>query len=220
MTIGAADEGDHGDVDEGHALVVADADADVVVALVIVKRPTTSTVGFVAVRSSGSDDPIIVVDEEIAAPPSRWEIRSSGLWADHICETALDHWSYGLEAFGLEVDDPETWSTHGLGHRRPLGWELEFEADAAAAWHRPGEAYIQEGRGHGIVLTDRTEPIDGGAVRAHWWGAPAPPPIAVQPGRVRGRLAARDDLVIPLAGGRLGLSVDGVAELSWTADGG
>lgn len=136
--------------------------------------------------------PVVIADTEVPVPENGWEIRTSGLWADHICETPLDHWSYGLEAFALAVDSPGELLGKAVGDRVPLGWELEFEADAPAEFvlssgaapssqsvssagsdgsASEGVGYSQTGKAHGILLSDEGErEIDAVAVRSHWWG--------------------------------------------------
>ena len=47
----------------------------------------------------------MLAEHDIDLPATSWELRTSGLWADHICEAPLDHWSYGLESFALVIDD-------------------------------------------------------------------------------------------------------------------
>jgi hypothetical protein len=39
------------------------------------------------------------------------------------CETPGEHWSFGLEAFGLRVDDP----AETIGERLAVGYDLEWE---------------------------------------------------------------------------------------------
>ena len=41
-------------------------------------------------------------------PRQGLEVRADGLWGELMCETPLEHWSYGLEAFGVALDDPAT----------------------------------------------------------------------------------------------------------------
>ena len=112
---------------------------------------------------------LVIAADDIDVPASGWELRASGLWADHICESPLEHWSYGLEAFALSIDDPAELLGSGLGHRRPLGWELEFEAREPAV-ELGSQSYHQAGRAHGLVLfAGRTVEIDGTALRSHGW---------------------------------------------------
>lgn len=81
----------------------------------------------------GANRPFVLVQESDIAPPRRpesWEIRAEGLWADHNCETPGEHWSFGLEAFGLSFDNaddavaPDQW-----GDRMALGYDLEWEPE-------------------------------------------------------------------------------------------
>lgn len=77
---------------------------------------------------------VVVRDRSLPRPPpgSR-TIRGEGLWIEAVCETPGEHWSFGLEAFGLRVScTPEligTLSDHELrGERIPVGADLEWEA--------------------------------------------------------------------------------------------
>lgn len=73
---------------------------------------------------------LLVNDDAVTAPrrPDSWEIRAEGLWADANCETAGEHWSFGLEAFGVAFDDAEAAVTSDRGDRVALGYDLEWEA--------------------------------------------------------------------------------------------
>jgi hypothetical protein len=79
----------------------------------------------------GVDRPYVLVKDLAVEPPRRpdsWEIRSEGLWADHNCEEeAGEHWSFGLEAFGVAFDDPEEALRSEWGDRTALGFDLEWE---------------------------------------------------------------------------------------------
>src|SRR5947209_8876138 len=56
----------------------------------------------------GAGPPLVAVrDHEVPLPTGGGlEVRASGLWTELVCETPLDHWSVGLEAFGVALDDP------------------------------------------------------------------------------------------------------------------
>jgi hypothetical protein len=119
--------------------------------------------------------PIAISDCEVPAPESGWELRTSGLWADHVCESPFEHWSYGLEAFALALDDPAELLGQGYGVRTPLGWELEFEASGDPV-PDGDESYTQPGVGHGLLLfAGREVEIEGRASRSHRWGGGAFP---------------------------------------------
>ena len=46
---------------------------------------------------------MVVADEDVPVPRPQagLDIRTDGLWASLYCETPFEHWSMGLEAFGL-----------------------------------------------------------------------------------------------------------------------
>ncbi|MGI9616877.1 MAG: hypothetical protein ACR2QO_28435 [Acidimicrobiales bacterium] len=126
----------------------------------------------------GLSQPILLATDEIPMPVNGWEFRTSGLWADHNCETAFEHWSYGLEAFALGIEDRAELLGRGYGDRTPLGWELDFEARFDLTSVDPVatslEGYAQTGRLHGIIqFVDGEVEIDGPATRWHWWGVGA-----------------------------------------------
>lgn len=66
---------------------------------------------------------LVVRDDEAPAPVDG-TIRTHGLWLSLVCETPGEHWSVGLEAFALAVDDPDD----ERGELVPLGLDVEWEA--------------------------------------------------------------------------------------------
>lgn len=133
-------------------------------------RPDAGVAAFCAAVAQPGARPVVISECEIPVPAVGWELRASGLWADHVCETPLDHWSYGLEAFALAIDDPAELLGRGFGDRTPLGWELEFEA-AERAVALDAESYVQAGAVHGLVLFAHGEvEVEGRASRSHRWG--------------------------------------------------
>jgi len=116
-----------------------------------------------------------VRDHEVPVPRGGLEVRADGLWAELVCETPLEHWSIGLEAFGLAFEDrAEAWRRE-WGDRVAVGLDLEWEALAppvAAPGPGPaGEGYVQAGRVVGAVLLgeDRID-VDRPGLRARSWG--------------------------------------------------
>jgi len=84
---------------------------------------------YQAVLARG-DELVAVVDDDV--PPPRngsLEIRTEGLWAELIVESAYDHVSLGCEAFGLRVDPPLDLSVPLLGDRIAFGLDLGFETE-------------------------------------------------------------------------------------------
>jgi len=71
---------------------------------------------------------IVVRDHDVLPPRGRLlEIRADSLWAELVCETAGEHWSFGLEAFGLRFADEEEAATSDVGERLAVGLDLEWE---------------------------------------------------------------------------------------------
>jgi hypothetical protein len=120
---------------------------------------------------------VVVADETVPLPrrAAGLEIRADGLWASLHCETAFEHWTLGLEAFGLRVDEADreragTWAEL-RGERIPVGCDLEWELRGPPEPLVEGAGYAQPGwvSGEVLVVRDRV-PVDGPAVREHWWG--------------------------------------------------
>jgi len=77
---------------------------------------------------------VVVVRDDDVAPPRLDQgggdvvvVRAEGLWAELLCETPREHWSIGLEAFGVRFDDEAEAAASDRGERVPLGFDLEWE---------------------------------------------------------------------------------------------
>jgi hypothetical protein len=116
------------------------------------------------------DGVVVVRDHEVLLPRQGLEIRADGLWAELTCETPREHWTFGLEAFGIRLDRPEDALRPGgeIGDRMAVGLDIEWEV---------GTAGPPEGVVHGDVLVGRERwTIDAGG-RFSEDGSP-PPPVA------------------------------------------
>ncbi|MFI5053029.1 MAG: hypothetical protein ACHQDE_01595 [Acidimicrobiia bacterium] len=94
------------------------------------------------------DDGVVVVrDDDVPLPRGALlEVRAEGLWAELVCEVPGVHWGFGLEAFGLRLDDLEEARAAQVGDRVAVGLDLEWD----------------EGRVVGQVLVGaRRIPVDG-----------------------------------------------------------
>ncbi len=159
--------------------------------------------GFLADLVVGGHGRIVVADESVPVPRAAagLEIRADGLWASMTCETPFEHWSLGLEAFGLRIDtgaatgagvaagvggaagaggagdragadDGGSW-TELRGERLPVGFDLEWELRAPPAALADGAGYTQRGVCFRDVLVARERiALDAPASREHWWGGP------------------------------------------------
>jgi hypothetical protein len=123
----------------------------------------------------GPDRPLVAVyDHEVPIPavPGSLELRADGLWADHNCEEALVHWSLGLEAFAVSLDDPADVYRGAYGDRVPFGFDLEWETDGRPFNLPIGlDRYEIPCRVHGEILVgDERLELDGRGQRDHSWG--------------------------------------------------
>ncbi len=115
---------------------------------------------------------VAVIDPEVPLPSEGLEIRTAGLWATHICESPHDHWTVGLEAFGVGLDDPTEIYGRQFGDQVPLGFDLEWEATGPVENESGSVAgYQQPCLVTGEILVGR-EAIDfvGDGRREHRWG--------------------------------------------------
>jgi hypothetical protein len=72
--------------------------------------------------------PVVVRDHEVTLPRGRaLEIRADSLWSELVCETPGEHWSIGLEAFGVRLDSAADGLTGEIGERIALGFDFEWE---------------------------------------------------------------------------------------------
>jgi hypothetical protein len=166
---------------------------------------------------------VSVRDHDVDLPVGRsLEVRASGLWAQIITETPLEHWSVGLEAFGVALDDPDEAWRGERGDRVAVGFDVEWEATAApgAPTTREPDGYAQPCAVHGDVLVgDERLVIDARGWRAHrwgeydWWSAAAPmtirghlddgTPVTSDDQELRVTTATRAPLLITASDGRV-----------------
>lgn len=121
--------------------------------------------------------PIVVRDHEVGLPRQGLEVRADGLWGELWCESVFEHWTYGLEAFGVELDDPADSLAGEIGERMPVGLDIEWEAGPRSGTpyeYRADDGvrgYEQFGSVHGEVLVERSRfELDAVGLRSHTWG--------------------------------------------------
>ncbi len=161
---------------EGHRLHATDGSVTVFAQVEI----RSSFAGLLVVVGGLQVEPLVISDFELPVPPDRWEFRSDGVWVEFVCEIPMVHWSYGLEAFALGLDDRRELLDRGYGRRTPLGWELEFTATEEAD-ETPAGPYHQAGTVEGLLLDEDGEHEVASMVasRWHWWGS-RPEPTGAQ----------------------------------------
>jgi len=138
-------------------------------------RPEEHTAWYWAYLVGPGTGLVVVRDHEVPLPRAGLEIRTDGLWAELICETPGEHWSFGLEAFGLRLDDPADALAPGgeIGERVAVGLDIEWEIESGPS-PRIG---VGDVRGEILVGRDRIV-FDGAGTFEHsdaatdWWTAP------------------------------------------------
>ena len=119
------------------------------------------------------DRPLVtVIDHEVPLPEApSLEIRTDGLWADHTVETPLEHFSLGLEAFGVGLDDPAEVYGELHGDRVPFGFDLEWETDGGVPLPdgSPATRCRASCTARSSSATRRID-FDGLGQRDHCWG--------------------------------------------------
>jgi hypothetical protein len=88
----------------------------------------------------------LVVREDDLPVPAGDDIRAPSLWLSLTCETPGEHWTVGLEAFALAVDDPDD----ERGDLVPLGLDIAGETPGRV----PGELLV------GDVRVELDEPAE------------------------------------------------------------
>jgi hypothetical protein len=114
---------------------------------------------------------LLLVHDHTMEPPrgAALEVRGQGLWSAVNCETPLDHWSIGLEAFAVALDDPVE-AYHGeRGDLVGLGFDLEWEATAGPFGGTGGYGQACQVSGE-ILVGDEQLDFDGVGHRGHHWG--------------------------------------------------
>jgi hypothetical protein len=135
-------------------------------------RPAEHTAWLAAALVRTGEPLVSITAADVAIPSRGLEVRTDGIWACLTCESPGSHWSVGLEAFAVALDDPFDAWRGARGALVPFGLDLEWEAEAAAEWR--GDGYGQHCRVTGDVLLgpERIELTIPGH-RRHRWGTPA-----------------------------------------------
>lgn len=119
---------------------------------------------------------ISLVATDVAPPkPPGLEVRASGLWTDIGIQTPFDHATVDIEAFAVELDDPQEALGDAFGLRTPLGSELEWETAGGLISGPQPHSYELPCMVHGeLLLGSESIEIDGWGWRSHRWGSEDP----------------------------------------------
>jgi hypothetical protein len=122
----------------------------------------------------GPDRPTVaVMDYEAPLPKAPGlELRTHGLWADHIVETPLEHFTVTNEAHGLGVDDPAAlYDPTPRGDQVPVAFDLEWETAGTPYHYGATTRYEIPCAVHGTIDVGREHiELDGYGQRDHSWG--------------------------------------------------
>jgi hypothetical protein len=130
----------------------------------------------------GSGRPLVAVRDQDVPLPRRasTEVRAEGLWSAFTCESPFEHWSIGLEAFAVALDEPAEAYAGERGDRVALGLDLEWESAVTpvitpvtvpTGADPPGTSYQQPCEVYGEILVgDERIEFSGPGQREHAWG--------------------------------------------------
>lgn len=93
--------------------------------------------------------PLAVVEPGAPAPAPGSDLRFEGLWLS-VVEEGPGHWSVGLEAMGLLLDDP----ADDRGEPCPLGLDLGWDGDVVAGEVLAGPHEVIRVDGTGSISVD------------------------------------------------------------------
>lgn len=176
MPVEPADERRHspgpGDWEESWSFDFWTPDAGLGGSLRLALRPGERRAWFWACLVRPRQPLVIVRDHDVDPPRGRaLEVRAEGLWTDFVCETPLEHWTIGLEAFAVALDDPLEAYRGERGDRMALGVDLEWEGEAACSPHPALDGYEQPCLVSGEILVgDERLEVSGHGWREHGWG--------------------------------------------------
>ena len=129
---------------------------------------------YVAALLGAQRSLVLVVDPHIRIKrlsPSL-EFRAEGIWAQHVCETPLRHWTVGLEAFGVTLDEPEDAMGDQWGTRTAVGLDLEWEHAAEPEQRDTG--FSQESLVNGeVLINDMSFNVSTTGARTRSWATTA-----------------------------------------------
>ncbi len=115
-------------------------------------RPDAAVAWYWAYLVGAEVGLVVVRDHEVPLPRGdQLVVRAEGLWAELVCETRGEHWTFGLEAFGVRLDDPADGLRGEIGERLAVGFDMEWEVGPGTP---PGEGPV-DGVVFGEVLVGR-----------------------------------------------------------------
>lgn len=111
---------------------------------------------------------VAVIDNDV--PAGGLELRTHGLWADHIIEEPFDHVSVGAEAFALRLDPPLDVTADPVGDLVAFGLDLGWETTGSLVELDGGYELPCEVHGEVLLADGRFEITGAPGRRGHRWG--------------------------------------------------
>src|SRR3954451_4752928 len=144
-----------------------DGSAGVATALTLF--PNVRRAWYWAVLVQAGEPLLHAADLDLIAPTAGLRVRTSGLWADHVCEAPFEQWTVVNELYAVALDDPDEALGRAHGLQAPMAADLEWYASAAAVASEGG--YRQAGEVHGVIeLRGGALELQGLGARSHTWG--------------------------------------------------
>lgn len=108
------------------------------------------------------------------------EIKPPEMWAGHFCDEPFQQWSFGNEAHGVLLDEPDEAFGRAYGELVPVNFDVEWYASGPATAVEGG--YEQSGEADAeIELREGIFRFEGRARRLHVWGTPWLPAAPLGP---------------------------------------
>jgi hypothetical protein len=110
-----------------------------------------------------------VADVDAPLPSAGLRVRTTGLWAEHVCEVPFEQWTVQNECYAVALDDPSDALGRGYGESTPIAVDVEWYAAAPPVPVPDG--YRQPGEAHAVIeLAGGPLTLVGPAGRRHTWG--------------------------------------------------
>lgn len=158
----------HAGLDDTIDIEWADKRAGVAGLLRVGVRPSVGTTWFLAVVHEQGEAPVVVLDFDLPLVSNAWEFRAPGIWTDFVCETPIEQWTVGLEAFGLAIDPAQVLTPDSFGDRTPVGLDVDVEAAMAPDVDDDGFSHDITFRGEVLVGSSEYD-VDAVGVRRRRW---------------------------------------------------
>ena len=126
-----------------------------------------------------------VADVDRPVPDAGLRVRTTGLWAEHVCEAPFEQWTVQNECHAVALDDPADALGRAFGESAPLAFDVEWYATRSG---RARCARLPPGRRGHAVIELAGGPLTGTGGRRHCWGGlpddgagpPACPPTSAR----------------------------------------